>query len=737
VNRIGKYSVVGQLGRGGMGVVYLGRDPVIQRDVAIKLIRKADLAPEESAAILARFKREAQAAGNLHHTNIVAVYEYGEDDDAAYIAMECVVGKSLREHLLTGYRPEFREFPEVIDQLLEGLDYSHSRGVIHRDLKPANLLVSESGVVKISDFGIARIETSHLTMVGEVMGTPFYMSPEQFRGEPADERSDIYSAGIIVYEVLAGRRPFNGGGAAIMKQVLEDEPPPPSTFEPRIGAHLDAVILRALAKARGDRPRSAREFAGELHQAFQMQFGADTPAPAAAGPASRARTPAQAAAPAPRAGLPAQPAAPTSPQLASTLPAPRLVGNAAVLRRALGGAVAGLDRTPSRAPAAGRDESTVPPEHAAADPSTTFGGSGASLALEPLTPRSYPALLPAAAPEQAPGAAAPGPQGSEGITPRSGGAALPGEPVGLAPIRRPCVLFVDDEERVLNALRAVFRSIYDVETASNGEQALQLVQGRPVSLVVSDQRMPGLPGVEVLRRVKEISPATVRILLTGYSDLAAIVGSINDGEVFRFINKPWNQQELMATVAEAVTIAIALQANPPRATARGPRSASALVLDDAATYRAVRELLNGGSTVSHATTLDEAFATLARDEVGVVIADLESQLVDHAVLFRALKEEYPSTLVIVATGASDSEQMISLINDARIFRFVNKPINLTLLQQHVNAALDRYEQFKTSPQLARTQSPASRAVTGNPALIQSLLSRLRSVRALLGAGLRA
>jgi serine/threonine protein kinase len=232
--RIGKYEIFGELGRGGMGVVYKAHDPVIRRDVALKVVRRCDLDPADADAVIERFKREAQAAGNLNHPNIVSIYEYGEDGEYAFIAMECVIGKSLRDHLLAGYRPELRRFPEILDQLLEGLEYSHSRNVIHRDIKPGNLLISEMGVAKISDFGIARLDASHLTMMGEVLGTPYYMSPEQFDGKLADERSDVYSAAVIVYEVLTGRRPFEGQGAVLMRKILEETPKLPSTLEPRL-----------------------------------------------------------------------------------------------------------------------------------------------------------------------------------------------------------------------------------------------------------------------------------------------------------------------------------------------------------------------------------------------------------------------------------------------------------------------------------------------------------------------
>ena len=174
---LGKYRIEGELGRGGMAVVYSAEDPVIRRPVAIKVVTSGDLDPAESEGVLARFKREAQADGALNHPNIVSIYEYGEDDAYAWIVMERVDGPSLQARLRKGYRPELVQFPAVLAQMLEALDYSHSRGVVPRDVKPGNVLVSSMGEAKISDFGIARIDHASHTQVGHVLGTPHYMAP--------------------------------------------------------------------------------------------------------------------------------------------------------------------------------------------------------------------------------------------------------------------------------------------------------------------------------------------------------------------------------------------------------------------------------------------------------------------------------------------------------------------------------------------------------------------------------
>src|ERR1700722_14975262 len=208
---LGKYQIRGVLGRGAMGTVYDGWDPVIGRRVAIKTVGLLDNADAEAREGLARFKNEAQAAGRLSHRNIVSVYDYGESDENAYIVMEFVEGQSLKQCLDAGQRFPLAETVRIMEHLLAGLQYSHDQGVMHRDIKPGNVILAKDGQVKLADFGIARIESSAMTMIGTVLGTPAYMSPEQLMGQPTDRRTDIYSAGVLLYQLLTGVRPFEGG----------------------------------------------------------------------------------------------------------------------------------------------------------------------------------------------------------------------------------------------------------------------------------------------------------------------------------------------------------------------------------------------------------------------------------------------------------------------------------------------------------------------------------------------
>jgi eukaryotic-like serine/threonine-protein kinase len=269
IESLGKYEIKRTLGRGAMGIVYEGWDPIIARRVAIKTVKLPENADDpETEEALARFRREAQAAGRLTHPNIVGVSDYGETNDLAYIVMEFVDGPPLKSLLDKEERFALTDALRVMEDLLAGLQFSHERGVVHRDIKPANVMLTSAGQVKIADFGIARIESSSMTQAGTLLGTPAYMSPEQFMGQVVDARTDIYSSGVLLYQLLTGERPFEGGLSAIMHKALNTEPPVPSQLSVTAPPALDAVVRRAMAKRPEDRFASANAFAEAVRTAL-------------------------------------------------------------------------------------------------------------------------------------------------------------------------------------------------------------------------------------------------------------------------------------------------------------------------------------------------------------------------------------------------------------------------------------------------------------------------------------
>ncbi|VTU29128.1 Serine/threonine-protein kinase PrkC [Variovorax sp. PBS-H4] len=258
-SHVGPYPIRGVVGSGAMGMVYLAHDPAIDRPVAIKTIHRRLLeSSDDDPSVVARFRVEAKAAGRLTHRNIVPVYQFGEDTDCAYIVMEYVAGRNLRDYI---HAPRKLDVPQVLClmlQLLDGLHYAHERGIVHRDIKPANLLVADDGRLKITDFGIARTESSNLTRGTSVIGSPGYIAPEQYTNSDVDRRVDVFSAGVLLYQMLSGATPFVGTDEAIMYKIVYEPHKPLSevTNDPTLEP-IDAVLDRALAKDPAQRYASA------------------------------------------------------------------------------------------------------------------------------------------------------------------------------------------------------------------------------------------------------------------------------------------------------------------------------------------------------------------------------------------------------------------------------------------------------------------------------------------------
>jgi eukaryotic-like serine/threonine-protein kinase len=273
--QIGKYAIEGVLGEGAMGIVYKATDPLIHRSVAVKTIRKPLLAEDaQDISAVERFHNEAKAAGRLTHPNIVSVYEYGEDGGDMFLAMEYVNGTPLQELIARKLRLPLPDVLSLMLQLLDALQCAHEQGVWHRDIKPANLLITPEGRLKVTDFGIARIDATALTLKTTTMGSPGYMAPERYTDETPDRRVDIFSCGVLLYELLTGAPPFTGPSNAVMYQVLHREAPAPSSLPiPNPPpTRYDAIVARALAKRAADRFATAQEMHDALVEATPAQI---------------------------------------------------------------------------------------------------------------------------------------------------------------------------------------------------------------------------------------------------------------------------------------------------------------------------------------------------------------------------------------------------------------------------------------------------------------------------------
>jgi len=263
---LGRYEVLKQLGKGAMGIVYLGQDPRINRTTAIKTVRFADdFEPEEAEKMKEAFFREAESAGTLSHPNIVTIFDAGDEQDLAYIAMEFLEGDDMDKYVKKDNMLPMRQVIGYIADISDALDYAHQKGIVHRDIKPANIMLLKSGVVKITDFGIARIAATSQTQTGVVKGTPYYMSPEQFAGEKVDGRSDIFSVGVMLFQLLTGELPFHGENPmALMNKIMNVPHPDPRKFNPKIVKPLVAIIDKSLEKERKKRYQKASQLCNHL-----------------------------------------------------------------------------------------------------------------------------------------------------------------------------------------------------------------------------------------------------------------------------------------------------------------------------------------------------------------------------------------------------------------------------------------------------------------------------------------
>ena len=302
------------------------------------------------------------------------------------------------------------------------------------------------------------------------------------------------------------------------------------------------------------------------------------------------------------------------------------------------------------------------------------------------------------------------------------------------------LLFVDDEERVVNLLRTMFRAEYEVYTATSGREALEIIATQPIDVIVSDQRMPEMVGIELLSEVRKRSPATMRILLTGYSDLTAIIGSVNDGEVFRFITKPWDHGEIKRIVAEAAQIAQATSEDvaksieieiAPGAVPTGAQleKPELLLLDDSQTDRqAMAQIIGSAYKVHGASNIAEALKILEQRDIGVIIAEAHVGGSDTKQLLRVLKQHYPSITTVMMTHLADADVVIKLINEAQVYRVATKPIRSGVFQIIVAAAMKEHMRFRSRPELVKRHAVAPSQEPENQSLAASVVKSLAGLR---------
>ncbi len=580
-SRLGRFEISSVLGQGAMGVVYLAHDPEIDRPVAIKTIHPEAARGESAAEIEARFLKEAKLAGRLQHPNIVTVYDVGRDRDLYFIAMEYVEGRPLTRYLGGGEDLPLAAKVAIIRQAAEALAHAHEREVVHRDVKPGNILIAKDGRVKVTDFGIGKFTSatsSDMTRTGQMIGSPAYMSPEQIRGEKIDGRSDLFSLGVVLYELLTGARPFPGESiTTLVYQILHTEPRDPREIRSDLPMATREVMARMLAKRAERRPADAHEFVRELRRIEKFQRESEmtrravAAGPAAAGRASAAAPPTLPVSRVPAPGPPLEPVSSGAPTAPPARPDRRifegtifLLAGAAIAAGLLFFLVFRKPRaapvptpvaaapTPASAPAA----PTLPapaPEAAAAEPAPIVlptPGPGEAADATVGAPRLVD--MPAARPTRVRPSPVPTPE-----PPRVAARAepeAPAPPPGSSAPARPA------------RVDAVYETRGTVRFTSSPEQARLYVDGRYVGIADDwDNRGGGRP----LELEKE-GTHYVRMELPGYRPLHLQIDVTPDGDDSISIDEELDRRERVAyeklpAVYDRTTSEVEFSVTPPEA----------------------------------------------------------------------------------------------------------------------------------------------------------------------------
>ncbi len=656
----GKYELQAPVGKGPHGKVYRALHVQTQRPVIVKVIAQEALEPR----VLEPFRHYAAGLARVRHPALASFIELVEVEGRFCLVSELAEGVPLASLLEQGVALDPKKAWEVSRHMLEGLAYAHSQSAIHRNLKPSNVLVTAEGAAILLDLGTSMLHRSR-------RDNPEYLSPEHFRRHKLTERSDIYQAAVIVYQMVTGRLPFNGSAEEVARGHAEERAEDPSSHNRHLAWQLDWVIQKALSKLPEERYGSALDFGEGLRLGLQDTVGRPLPPLLAPAPLPRASASplvenARLLAPkAPPAAPPPPPPPPRAEAAPKVEPAPKVEAPPKV-------DAPRIVEAPTKVEAPAKTE--APPKAAA------------PRSLQPPPAPAKPS--PGVAQEAARGAGKPG------------------------------VLFVDDDPRILTSLRSLFRQDYEVQLAESAQAALEAIARGGIHVIVTDQRMPGMTGVELLRNVRSTAPAIARVLLTGYTDLASLVGSINQGEIFRFVMKPWDNDEMRKAVAEAASLAAKLAAVAP-AKPTAPRSAGSLLVIDRSEgmARGLERLLAGAAQVIRVQSPAEAAKVLSREEIAAVVADMGTGMDGLVALFRELRAKRPGVLSILLTDEPDSDLAIELINRAQIFRLLPKPVSARDLRSQVAEALRRYSVYKqraaaSSAAGQRPEAPGERAAAG-------------------------